>query len=154
LPEKQSEITFLVRCSQSNAHCNGVQKSDDDDQSFTTITKVVDIEHLAIKSVFIVKDKDNNDSYACTGRLVMFCRGKPKDTILAGATSFLLAFCYEDNEVNSTEVTFQLKGHSVHLLNSTMNPVFNTQPVIVRHQNSEIIQEDESFTAWQIRFIQ
>ena len=84
----------------------------------------------------------------------MFCRGKPKDTILAGATSFLLAFRYEDNNINSPEVTFELKGHSVHLLNSMMNPVFNTQPVIVAHHNSNIIQEDESFTAWQIRFIQ
>ena len=150
MPEKKSEITFLIRCSQSNAHCNGVLKSDD--RSFTTITKVVDIEHLAIKSVFFLGDQAKGKRDLCAGHLVMFCRGKPKDTIIAGATSVLLAFEYEDKDIGSPEVTFELKGHTVHLLNSMMNPVFNTQPVIVKH-NSEMIQEDESFSAWQVRFI-
>ena len=84
----------------------------------------------------------------------MFCRGKPKDTILTGATSFLLAFEYEDKDAQDTAMTFELKGNSVHLVNSMMNPVFNTQPIIVKNLINNTVPHNVIPIQYQIRFVQ
>ena len=66
--------------------------------------------------------------------IVMCCRGKPKNTILVGVTSFLLSFEYKnygciDKSITITEE--HVRGYKVQLLNALMNPVFNSQPIII-----------------------
>ena len=122
LPEKQSEINFTVSDAQFEGKSASLEKNSSAYQSFT---KTVAVEHLAIKNIFFIPNGELGVT-GTMGRLVMFCRGKPKDTILAGVTSFLVSFDYEDKTPSDTAFTFVLGNHSVHLLNSMMNPVFNT----------------------------
>ena len=130
LPEKQSEITFTIK--------NASSERTGDSRAYQSFTKTVAIEHLAIKNIFFIPEGEMTET---KGRLVLFCRGMPKDTILAGATSCLLAFEYEDKTPADTAITLELKAQSVHLLNSMMNPVFNTAPVLSMNLINNMLPE-------------